>query len=132
MGAADNRRTMRFRLEVPAWFKNTRYQQELSLATTLNVSATGLCILTREPVEVGQFVLMQVKLPPEDRLIINTRVVWVREILGSFVREYQVGLKLVEPMQFEESRFVRFCAQKMVEFYREHNHPLADNPDQER
>jgi Tfp pilus assembly protein PilZ len=113
----DKRRCLRHKIEVPAWFKNTRYQKDLSLATTINISATGICLTTREPLEAGQEVLMQVKLPPDERVIINTRVVWIQEIMGLTVREYLVGLRLVEPMQFEEKKFVQFCARKMLDFY---------------
>ena len=118
----DNRRCFRFKMELPAWFQNTRYQKDLSLAMTINVSANGICLITREPLEVDQEILMQVKIPPEDRVIIRTQVVWVKEMPGTIVREYQVGLRVVEPMQFEETKFVKFCAQKMLEFWRHQNH----------
>lgn len=113
----EQRRCFRFKMELPAWFRNSRSQKDLSLATTLDVSATGMCLATREALEVGQEILMQVKLPPEDRVIIRTRVVWVREIAGTMVREYQVGLRLVEPMQYEEGKFVKFFAKKMLDFW---------------
>ncbi len=119
----EKRRCFRFKLEVPAWFKNTRYQQkDLSIASTVNVSATGIALTTREPLEVGQQILMQVKLPPDERVIVRAEVVWVKDITRTFIPEYQVGLRLVEPMQYEEGKFVKFCAQKMLEFFNQVNH----------
>ena len=119
----EKRRVLRFKLEVPAWFKNTKYKnKDLSIASTMNVSATGIALITREALEVGQQVLMQVKLPPDERVIVRAEVVWVRDITRTFIPEYQVGLRLVEPMQYEESKFVKFCAKKMLEFYNQ-EHP---------
>lgn len=113
----DHRRCFRFKLEIPAWFRTSRFSEELTVATTLNVSATGICLVTREPVEVGQNILMQVRLPDYERVIINTHVVWVKERREDVDCRYFVGLRLVEPIEHEEKKFVKFCAQKMLEFF---------------
>ena len=118
---SEQRRCLRFNIELPVCFKNIRHQKDLSIATTINVSAKGLCILTREALEVGQQLLMQVKLPQEDRAIVNTQVMWVKEKLGVMPREYEIGVRLVEPMQHDEPKLVKFCAQKMLESYNQYS-----------
>jgi len=66
-----------------------------------------------------QIIYVQIKLPSEELLVIKSKVVWIKENFRTAIREYQVGLKILEPVNPDESKFVRFCAERMLEFYKD-------------
>jgi c-di-GMP-binding flagellar brake protein YcgR len=114
---SDKRRCLRFSIELPAWYKNSKNNDFLN-AVTLDISATGICFVAEEEIEVGQELLMKVKLPPRETILINTKVVWVRGLFGSGATEHRVGVKIIEPIRFDEAKFVQFCAKIMLDLFK--------------
>ena len=108
----DKRRTHRLRIQLPARFKLNN-KLSFSDAFTLNISAKGLCFNTREQPKIGEEFLLQVELPDKDKALINTIVIWVRET--DMVGSYDIGVKISEEMQYDEAKFVRYYAQKLLD-----------------
>jgi hypothetical protein len=113
----EKRRCLRFSVELPAWYKNTS-DKNFTNAITLDISATGICFVNDDELEPGQELLMKVKLPPKEEIVINTKVIWVKGLFGSGAKEYRVGVKITEPVRFDESKFVKFCAKIMLDLFK--------------
>lgn len=109
----EKRRCHRIGIELPASYQASQAFRSISIATTLDISATGLCLLTREPLLVGQEIALQITLPVEGRIIVNVRVIWVKEIYTAMTTEFQIGLQIIEPMRADERAFVRFYAKQL-------------------
>jgi len=108
----ERRRCYRLQMELPVSFRASKYQRHISLGLTQNISATGLCFLTTQGVEVGQELKLDIQIPPEQKLTLTTEVVWVRET-GYISRDYYIGVRLKEPVDEDAHQYVRFCAQSM-------------------
>ena len=117
----DKRRCKRYEVDLPATFRVREDQKHISFATSLNVSAKGLCVVTKEQLAKGQKVKMQVKLPTKETLSMNATAVWVRESMACSRKEYLVGLEIEDKVTADEARFVKFCADIMLEEYRKNN-----------
>lgn len=115
----EKRRCHRFNIELPVWFKSCSVGDDMvAIASTMDISATGMSFVAKEELEKGQELLLQVKLPSDETLTVKTRVIWIREDFGAAIREYRVGLQVVEPVRNDESKFVKFVAAQMIEFYK--------------
>ncbi len=79
----------------------------------MDVSATGMSFITKEELELRRHLLVEVQ-TPDEKLTLHTQVVWVEGDFSTAVREYRVGLRLVEPLKYDEKKFVRFCAEQMI------------------
>jgi len=80
----------------------------------MDVSATGMSFLTKEELELKRHLLVDIQLPDE-KLTLHTQVVWIEGDFQTAVREYKVGLSLVEPLKYDEKKFVKYCAEQMVQ-----------------
>lgn len=114
----EHRRSHRIKIELPASFKASKTQSHSSVATVLDISATGICITTRDALDLGQELSIQVRLPTDEKLTVKAKVVWVRENVVLNDREYSMGIKLLEPMNEDEAKFVRFYVTKLFGVYR--------------
>lgn len=121
----DKRRCHRFQLELPVCFHPASHPADLAEATTLNISAMGICMATREPLISGEEILIYLQLPSCEDVQVLTRVIWTRENSHDPVHAFRVGLKIIEPFRFDEAKFVKFFATQMVNFFKEHPHPPA-------
>jgi len=111
----DRRRCHRFDVELPVAFRATRYQRHISVGLTQNVSATGLCFLTTQGVDIGQDLTIEIQIPSGEKLTLNTAVVWVRET-GYISRDFLIGVRLREPVDDDARKFIRFCAQELSRY----------------
>lgn len=118
----EKRRCHRFKIELPAWFKSSAADEEFSIGTTVDVSATGMCLVSKAKLKLNQDLLLQVKLPSEEILFIKGKIVWVKDDFRGIIPEYRVGFR-IETSNLDELKFVRFCAMKMLEFYRANVNP---------
>jgi len=115
----DKRRCLRFSIELPAWFKSQKKRKEETFkAITLDISATGICFVNDDELSVGDYLVMKLELPRKEIIQIGTKVVWVKGLFGVGAKEYRVGVRIVEPIKFDESRFVQFCAQIMLDLFK--------------
>jgi len=87
-------------------------------AVTLDISATGICFVSEEEMSVGDELVMKLELPRNEIIRIGTKVVWTKGLFGVGAKEYRVGVRVIEPIKFDESRFVQFCAQIMLDLFK--------------
>jgi len=114
---ADKRRTYRLAMQLPATFYTPGLEEEVCFATTVDLSATGISFTTKEPVIKGQRIKFRVQLPNDKRVTLNGEIIRVVEkkewaFLGG-LSEYEVGMKILEPIAGDEVEYVRFLAAKM-------------------
>ena len=115
---SERRTTHRLNIELPAFVGIPGSPKNISLASTLNISATGVCLLSKHRFDVGQELLLKVNLPIKEKLTINVRVVWFKEIITFNGREYMSGIKIIDAMRFDEAKLVRFYAEQLIEFFK--------------
>ena len=116
---ADQRRTHRLPIELAVTFHPLDQEDIVAFATTMDISATGLSLLTKEPLAKGQKLKLQLELPRQKRITIHGEVVRVEEkkemgFLGG-LNEFKIGIKIVDPIWGDEAAYVRFVAEKMKE-----------------
>ena len=117
MSDNDKRRCLRFRIELPAWYTRPHRQDE-GAAVTLDISATGACFISPDPLDVGRVLVMRIKLPHNEIVRIKVKVIWVKALFGSGADEYRIGVRIIEPVAFDEAKFVRFCAGLMLDIFK--------------
>ena len=110
----DRRRCYRLDTQLPVTFQASKFQQHVSVGISQNISATGLCFTSTDRVDKGQDLVLEVRLPPGEKVKLNTEVVWVRDA-GTISRDYLIGVRLKEPVDDNARKFIRFCARKMNE-----------------
>ena len=115
----ENRRAHRLRIEIPATFKVSEKQEHISIATTVDVSALGLCLQTKETLRAGQELALTLKLSNQEKVNLNAVVVWFRAGEFSLGEEYTAGIKLTESPKDEELKFIKFYVSKLMEFYKQ-------------
>ncbi len=117
----DKRRCHRLNVELPVTFLAPGKEQELVLAATMDISATGICLVTKEPLDIGQELVIRVELPTGEKPQIHVNVIRVEEMiqmaeLGGF-KEYKIGLLITGPVEADESVFVKYYAEKLKEVF---------------
>jgi Tfp pilus assembly protein PilZ len=70
--------------------------------------------LTREKLELGQEIPIQVELPTREKVVIHTKVMWCNPT--NKMDEYRVGVKINEKMTGGESKFVQFYSDRLKAF----------------
>ena len=118
---SDKRRCHRLKVELPVCFPSPLNNEEMVLAATMDISATGICLVTKEPLDVGQELAIQVELPTGEKPVIHVHVIRVEEMiemvaLGGF-KEYKIGFKITGPVEEDESVFVKYYAEKLKEVF---------------
>ena len=113
----EKRRCHRLHIELPASFVVPGSENNIATATILDLSAIGICFSSKEKLKVGQELSMQTMIPSEQRVTVKVKVVWVKEVQVLVSNEYRVGVKIVEPMTADESKFVKFYAKKLLNAY---------------
>lgn len=118
--AADKRRSHRVECELPLVFQPPEsLEEEMAFGITVDLSATGMCFLTKEPLMVGQKLPLKLQLPKGERLMIHVEVIRVETkkdlvFIGGF-NEFKVGVKIIDPILGDEIRYVHFFAEILRE-----------------
>lgn len=119
----DKRRCHRLDIELPATVSFSDKQQQVEVAITINVSATGIRILTKEKIEKQQKLIITVKLPEEGKVVVHAEVIWVKEVPLYSRTEYQAGIKLDDSMPADEEKFVRYYARELKGYFDSRSKP---------
>ena len=106
---SEKRKHDRHKIDLPASFEVGDLEENLAVATTLNVSSQGLCFLTKERLSVGQRLLVKVKLPNREKVFLHVRVAWVKTQDIMVSEEYNVGVEILDAQDPDSQRFVKFC-----------------------
>lgn len=94
--------------------------KKLISSSTLDISGTGVAFSTQEEVKPRQELLMYLLLPVKETIEIHSKVIWVKKVKGGLLRSsggYRVGVRIVDPIKFDEREFIRFYAEKLIEFF---------------
>ena len=114
----ERRTTHRLNIELPSVLESLEYEGVPARAVTVNSSGTGVCIVSKEKFEDGKEFLLKIKMPDGEIITIKVKVVWWKEVKGFNGREFLCGIRIEEDMQFEEPKFIKFYADKLVEFFK--------------
>ena len=114
----ERRRSHRFSVGLHCLMEIPSVSGTTAIASTLDISATGLCLSTQEGIEVGTQLPIQVTLPGthQDVVTLRVEVLWVKEVVIATATEYKIGVKILEPVTEQEKKFIRFYAGKLFQF----------------
>lgn len=112
---SETRRSYRLPIEIPATFKVKEGQKHISIGTTLNVSALGICLKTKEKLDNGQHLDIKLKLPTGEDIVIHTVVVWVKEMDFYAAKDYSVGVKISDVMYADEAKFIKYYVKQFLQ-----------------
>ncbi len=115
---SDKRRCHRLSFELPLSLDMTGRDHTLSVATTLDVSGLGLRITTRQALMKGQEIKVHLRVSDKEKIVVKAKVMWVKEEEMGNIKEYSAGLKILDAMECEESKFLKFFAQKFLDFFK--------------
>lgn len=110
----ENRRTHRITIELPLSFKAFESQKHLSIAVTQDISPTGMRVLSKDKLDVGQEVQVQIRLPDDSSLTVHAKVVWCKDSYTLNAKEYIMGIQLMDTMKADEAKFVKFVARQFL------------------
>ena len=110
----EKRRCIRLNIELPVSFDIRSIQGHQAITSTLNISATGLSFMTREPLKAGQELNLVVGIGKDERVYLPATVRWIKESLEYGGTEYLVGLQIDDKAGDEQKKFVLFVAQEMI------------------
>ena len=121
----EKRRSNRLSITLPVSFYTPDVKSGVSLAATLNISGQGICLLTKERLELDQEMAIIVDLPDGRQPRMFVQVVRVEESkkledIGG-IREYRIAFKIKEPLQGDEMEFIRFYAEQLKETFGKRN-----------
>jgi len=115
----------RMKIEVPVCFERGN-QKDLGMASTLDISATGLSFQLKEPLTIGETLRLTIGIDEDKSVKVQARVMWLKEKIVKDQKVYTAGLKVVDKMDQDEMEFVRFIARKMFEHFKR-NERLGDD-----
>jgi|GEM_PF-507373 len=123
----DKRRAFRLPLEIPASFKFFEAQKHISIGTTLNVSALGICLTTKERLERGQRLTIKLKLPTGEEVAIHTTVIWITGVPSFEEKIYKVGIKIIDELKPDEAKFIKYYVKEFLRVSPELSDGLRDD-----
>jgi len=97
-------------------------QVDRSTTATVDFSAIGLGFWTREKLEIGQEISFRLTLPWKEIVVLG-RVVRIVEKDIDYIdfkgnQEYNIGVKLIEPVEFDEFELVKFYASEFLKLFK--------------
>jgi hypothetical protein len=117
----EQRRYHRMKVEIPMTFRVPPRDKMVATAT-LDISGTGIAFWTVDPLKVRQELLIYLLLGRE-RVELHARVVGVKgEQSPGGEAGFRVGVKIVEPIKFDEKKFIKFYCEKLLEFFGKGRH----------
>ncbi len=115
----EKRRYHRLAVAVPMRFRVPPDEAWVE-AAVLNISGTGVSLTAPRILRERQEVLMEI-FPEEDPVEMHGRVVWVAEepslVGGQEGPAWRAGVRIVEPIRFDERDFLAFYARKLREYF---------------
>jgi len=84
------------------------------LSTTLDIGGTGLSFTTAVAPQPRQELLLYLMLPGEEKVEVHARVIRTERISP---QRFKVGVRIVDPIKFDEKKFVKFYAGQLKELF---------------
>lgn len=116
----ENRLYHRMKIELPVTFEVGGAKGSVC-STIMDISVKGIAAKLKEPVDVGQRFKVAIEAEEDKVLKVDVEVVWIKAGDAKDGPEYTVGFKVVDKMDQNEIEFVRFVAQKMLEYFSPHS-----------
>lgn len=113
----DKRRSYRLSVELPLSFIAKENQRHISIGTTLDVSAIGICLTTKDSLAIDQELSVRTKLPNGESIKLRIKVIWVKDTTTFKQKEYKVGVKIVDTGNPDESKFIKYYASVFLSSY---------------
>ena len=115
---SDKRRCHRLDVELHASLEFDSRKKGQKNAATIDLSGLGLRISTKEKLKIGQVLPINIQLSGAETAAIKVKVVWIKENTALSGPEYSVGLKIVDSMECDEQRFIKYFAQELIQTFR--------------
>jgi|GEM_PF-617447 len=115
----------RMKIEVPVCFEREN-QKDLSVASTLDISATGLSFCLKDPLAIGETLRLTIGIDEDKSIRVQAKVMWMKEKMFKGRKMFAAGLKVVDKMDQDEMEFVRFIAKKMFEHFKRRDNSGED------
>jgi len=118
---AERRRFIRFDLDTNVKY---RFFDDIAVDTTMkgkakNLSADGVCIITREKIPWNKDIELDISLPGRKRPIrVHGRVVWTHSIKGSEAvggGHFEAGISLNPLFKEDENVLLKYYCERMVD-----------------
>ncbi len=110
----DKRRYVRLDTELALTFERKGLGSLKGEATVKNVSARGLCFVSKISLGVGEKIYMTLTLPKESRPIaLEGRVKWVQPLPP--ISSFEIGVELTQTTSVDENQFLLFVCDLMCE-----------------
>ena len=61
---------------------------------------------------------LTLKLPNDEKVMVNAKVVWIKTADYALGGEYLVGIRITESVKAEEMKFIKYYVSKLLEFYK--------------
>lgn len=114
---AEKRRYHRMKIEIPMSFRVPPREKNI-VTSTLDISGTGIAFSTSEPIKERQELLLYLLLPSNEKIELHAKVVRVQaEASVSGSSRWRVSVKIVEPIKFDEKRFVKFYSEQLIALF---------------
>lgn len=114
----DKRDSKRLDLSLPAIFRTPDADDGICFASTVNLSAGGLCLLTKVKLKSGQKWPLELVLPTDERILLKTEIVWIEEWDVLVSTEYKAGVKLTDAITPTIARYAKFYNEQLKEVVR--------------
>ncbi len=105
----EKRRYPRVSIDLPATFELVGEEENVAVATTVNISEQGLCFNCREKLIKGQYVRLKIFLPDHRSVVLDVEVKWVKEQDLLVMEEYLIGVELRNGNDADAVLFQKFC-----------------------
>ena len=112
----EKRRYHRMKIEIPMNYRIPP-EDKFNITTTLDISGTGVSFTADTKLKIGWEVFMHLLLSDDQEIELRAEVVSVNEILPEYDEErpclYRTGVRILEPVQFDEKQFIKFYTQHL-------------------
>jgi len=113
----EQRRYHRMKIEIPMTFRIPPSEKMITTAT-LDISGTGVAFWTDEPLKLRQELLIYLLLSGQESVELHAKVVAVKAEPSSVGHPgSRVSVRIVDPIKFDEKKFVKFYSDKLIELF---------------
>jgi len=110
----ERRQYHRFNVQMEALFSASGSRDNLTKGTVVNLSAMGISLTTKEKLDLGQEISIQLDLPGEDKVTVMAKVVYSNPT--GTIGEYRNGIRIHERISEDAQKFLKFYSEKLKNY----------------
>ena len=110
----ERRQYHRFNVQINALFSASASRENLSKGTVLNMSAMGLSMTSKEKLDLGQEISIQLELPGPDKVTVMAKVVYSNPT--GVIGEFRNGIRIHDRVSDDAQKFLKFYADKLKNY----------------